>query len=76
MSYEDFVMRTTRNQHTPRTMDEAFRTADYAASIHRFESPHKRDLKHIANFVLVATVIVVSSYVLNTMFDLFLESIR
>jgi hypothetical protein len=76
MSYEDFVMRTMRNQLTPRTMDEAFRTADYAASIHRFEQPHKRDLKHIANFVLVATVIVVSSYVLNTMFDLFLESIR
>jgi len=57
-------------------MDEAFCTADYAASIHRFESPHKRDLQHIASFVLVATVIVVSSYVLNTMFDLFLESIR
>jgi hypothetical protein len=76
MNYEDFVMRTVRNQRTPRTMDEAFRTADYAASIHRFEQPHKRDLKHIATFVLVATVIVVSSYVLNTMFDLFLESIR
>jgi len=76
MNYEDFVMHTVRNQRTPRTMDEAFCTADYAASIHRFESPHKRDLQHIASFVLVATVIVVSSYVLNTMFDLFLESIR
>jgi len=76
MSYEDFVMRTTRQQHTCRTMNEAFRTADYAASIHRFESPHKRDLKHIASFVLVTTLIVVIGYVLNTMFDLFLESIR
>ena len=76
MNYEDFVMRIVRNQRTPRTMDEAFRTADYAASITKFESPHKRDLKHIASFVLVATVIAVSSYVLNTMFDLFLESIR
>lgn len=76
MSYEAFVMRTVRNQRTPRTLDEAFRTADYAASIHKFESPHKRDLKHIATFVLVATAIVVISYVLNTTFDLFLESIR
>ena len=76
MSYEDFVMRTVRNQYTPRTMDEAFRTPDYAASVHRFESPHKRDLQHIASFILVATVLVLSAYVLNTMFDLFLESIR
>jgi len=76
MSYEDFVMRTVRNQRTPRTMDEAFCTADYAASITKFEQPHKRDLRHIATFVWVTTVIVASGYVLNTMFDLFLESIR
>jgi hypothetical protein len=76
MSYEDFVMRTVRNQRTPRTLDEAFHTATYASAITKFEQPYKRDLKHIASFVLVATVIVVSSYVLNTMFDLFLESIR
>ena len=76
MSYEDFVMRTVRNQRTPRTMDEAFRTAEYAASIIKFEQPHKRDLQHIASFVWVATVIVVSGYVLTIMFDLFLESIR
>lgn len=76
MSYEDFVMRTARQQHTARTMDEAFRTPEYAASINQFESPYKRDLQHIASFILVATVLVVSGYVLNTMFDLFLESIR
>ena len=76
MNYEDFVMRTVRNQRTPRTMDEAFRTADYAASITKFEQPHKRDLRHIATFVWVTTVIVASGYVLTTMFDLFLESIR
>ena len=76
MSYEDFVMRTSRNKHTARTLDEAFRTAEYAASVHRFEQPHKRDLKYIATFVLVTTLIVVISYALNSMFDLFLESIR
>jgi hypothetical protein len=76
MSYEDFVMRTTRNQRTPRTMDEAFRTVNYASAITKFEPPHKRDLRHIASFVWVATVIVGSGYVLTTMFDLFLESIR
>jgi hypothetical protein len=76
MSYEDFVMRTMRSQHTCRTMNEAFRTPEYAASINQFESPYKRDLQHIASFILVATVLVVSGYVLNTMFDLFLESIR
>jgi hypothetical protein len=76
MNYEDFVMRTARQQHTARTMDEAFRTPEYAASVHRFEQPHKRDLRHIATFVWVTTVIVASGYVLNTMFDLFLESIR
>ena len=76
MIYEDFVMRTARNQHTARTLDEAFRTPEYAASIHQFEQPHKRDLKYIANFVLVATLIVVIGFVLNSMFDLFLESIR
>ena len=76
MSYEAFVMRTVRNQRTPRTMDEAFRTPEYAASITKFESPYKRDFQHIASFILVTTVIVVSGYVLTIMFDLFLESIR
>ena len=76
MSYEDFVMRTARNQHTARTLDEAFRTPEYAASITKFEQPHKRDLKYIATFVLVTTLIVVISYALNSMFNLFLESIR
>jgi hypothetical protein len=76
MNYEDFVMRTARQQHTARTMDEAFRTPEYAASVHRFEQPHKRDLQYIATFVLVTTLIVVISYALNSMFDLFLESIR
>jgi len=76
MNYEDFVMRTARQQHTAKTMDEAFRTPEYAASITKFEQPHKRDLRHIATFVWVTTVIVLSGYVLNTMFDLFLESIR
>jgi hypothetical protein len=76
MSYEAFVMRTARNQRTPRTMDEAFRTANYAASITKFEPRHKHELANLMTFVSITTMIVASGYLLTTLFDLFIESIR
>lgn len=39
MSYEDFVMRSARNQRAPRTLSEAFRDADYGTAIWRCEKP-------------------------------------
>ena len=50
MSYEDFVMRTMRNQLTPRTMDEAFRTPSYAASINKTQHTYHRFLRAIFNW--------------------------
>jgi hypothetical protein len=50
MSYEAFVMRTMRNQHTPRTMDEAFRTPSYAASITKTQHTYHRILRAIFNW--------------------------
>lgn len=50
MSYENFVMRTMRNQHTPRTMDEAFRTPSYAASITKTQHTYHRVLRAIFNW--------------------------
>jgi hypothetical protein len=52
MSYEDLVMRTTRNQSTPRTMDEAFRTPAYAAAIIKPKPSRYRILYSIFNWKL------------------------
>jgi len=50
MSYEAFVMRLARTQLTPRTMDEAFRTPSYAASITKTQHTHHRILRAIFNW--------------------------
>lgn len=50
MSYADFVMRTMRNHKTPRTMDEAFRTTSYVASITKTQPAHHRILRAIFNW--------------------------
>lgn len=37
-SYEDFVMREMRRQHTARTLQEAYQDGEYGYSIHLFQS--------------------------------------
>jgi len=50
MTYEAFVMRLARTQLTPRTMDEAFRTPSYAASITKTQHTYHRFLRAIFNW--------------------------
>lgn len=76
MTYEDFVLRTMRNQRTARSMDEAFRTPTYACAVTRFEPAHKRDLRNLVVIAITVIAIVSSMYVITTMFDLLIESIR
>ena len=70
MNYEAFVMRTVRNQRTPRTMDEAFRTPRYASSITKFYPAHRRAIAEIFPWLLVTAVIGCSVYSYNLLLDL------
>lgn len=45
-NYEDFVLRTTRQQRTARTLHEAYRNGDYGYSIYLF----KDDVNHAWDF--------------------------
>lgn len=42
MSYEQFVMRSVRQQRAPRTLNEAFRDADYGTALWRCETATER----------------------------------
>lgn len=44
--YEDFVMRSVRQQRTPRTLQEAYREGEYGYTIHLF----KDDVSHAWDF--------------------------
>lgn len=45
-SYESFVLRTTRQQRTARTLHDAYRSGEYGYSIHLF----KDDMTHAWDF--------------------------
>jgi len=50
--YEDFVLRTCRQQRTARTLHEAYRSGEYGYSIHLF----KDDVAQAWDFFKEATI--------------------
>jgi hypothetical protein len=59
MSYEDFVMRTTRHVHTARSLDEAFRTPTYGSAMWRFTPNTLRELRAFAPAIVLLVIVVV-----------------
>jgi hypothetical protein len=60
MSYENFVMRSARNQRAPRTQSEAFRDADYGTAIWRCETTNQKGvdaLTYTATVLLLGFIV-------------------
>ena len=49
-NYEDFVLRTCRQQRTPRTLHDAYRDGEYGYTIHLFKDDAQRAWEFLANF--------------------------
>jgi len=59
-SYEKFVTNYTRYTKTARTASEAFKDADYANAITKYDTPIMEDLRHsgeIAAFILLWAIL-------------------
>jgi hypothetical protein len=69
MSYEDFVMRTVRTQHTPRTLSEAVRDADYACALHYPPPSHKTGTDVSIALVSTLTIAGIFGYMLFSYLD-------
>ena len=49
MSYENFVMRTMRQQLTPRSYADAYKTAEYACAIYKFKTDNHKAVEKLAD---------------------------
>jgi hypothetical protein len=75
MSYEKFVTNYRRHTHHPRTLDEAFKTADYATPIWRCETENDKGLRKLGETALMVMLVCVSMLVLYG-FVVWLENIK
>lgn len=75
MSYEKFVTNYRRYTHHPRTLDEAFKTADYATPIWRCEKENDRGLAKVFEYAMMV-LFIVSSLTLIYGFVIALEELR
>ena len=65
MSYEKFATNYRRYTHAPRSLDEAFKTADYATPIWRCETKAQRERNVVIDYLLVALFIAIGAFVIN-----------
>lgn len=54
--YEDFVLRTCRQQRTPRTLHEAYRDGEYGYTIHLFKDDAQRAREFFTEFFIWLTI--------------------
>lgn len=64
MSYENFVMRTMRQQLTPRSYAEAYKTAEYACAIYQFKTEHRQAWERFADIVTAILIVCTCSLIL------------
>jgi hypothetical protein len=55
-SYEDFVLRTYRQQRTARTLHEAYREGEYGYTIHLFKDDVQRAREFFTEFFIWLTL--------------------
>lgn len=55
-NYEDFVLRTCRQQRTARTLHEAYRDGEYGYTIHLFKDDVQRAREFFTEFFIWLTI--------------------
>jgi heme oxygenase len=64
MSYENFVTNYRRQTHFSRSMDEAYRTAEYCSAITVYKSENRRAWEVAKEiFALIMILLVVSTFI-------------
>ena len=69
MSYEQFVIRSVRQQRTPRTASEAYRDAEYASAIHYPPPSHKTASEVFMGFVATLGAVAMFAYMIFSYLD-------
>ena len=69
MSYEDFVMRVSRTQSTPRTLSEAVRDADYACALYHPPPSHQTGTDVFMTFLALLGTVGVFVYMIFSYLD-------
>jgi len=55
-NYEDFVLRTCRQQRTARTLHEAYRDGEYGYTIHLFKDDADQAREYFVEFFIWLTI--------------------
>jgi hypothetical protein len=76
VSYAKFVTGYHRYTHAPRSLDQAFKTADYATPIWRCETEQEKGLSNMAMWMIPISMLVLFAFVIYPTILLFIEGTK